>query len=277
VTESEVGRFLRSWRDRLAPAEVGVSSFSGRRTSGLRREEVAALAGISVDYLARLEQGRTGAPSVAVVSSLSRALRLSTLERDHLYLAAGHAPPALGQVDRHISPSVQRILDRLADTPVLVIDATWEVVTANRIATALLGSYEGTERQTNNLLWRHFCGPPTRVVYTVDENEAFERESVADLHRALVLFPKDSRLRDLVAGLQSQSGRFAKVWDEQPIAARTEGRKTIRHPDVGDVTLDCDVLTVADSNLRLVVYTARPGSTDETSLAMAAALGEQAF
>lgn len=273
--DEEVGRCLRSWRDRLAPAEVGLPSGGKRRARGLRREEVAALAGISPDYLARVEQARTPAPSTSVLTSLARALRLTRAERDHLFRAAGHLPPDAGQVDRHLSPGVQRVLDRLADTPVVVIDACWQVITANFLAGALLGEFPVDSSPEANLLWRHFCGPASRVVYTGDENAAFEREAVSDLHRAAGLYGGDARLAALVDDLRTGSEVFARLWEEQPVAERTDGRKTIDHPDVGLVALDCDVLTVADSNARLVVYTARPDSPDEDALALIATIGHQ--
>jgi transcriptional regulator with XRE-family HTH domain len=134
----ELADCLRHWRDRLDPAELGLPA-GRRRAPGLRREEVARLAGVSVDYLSRLEQGRAANPSPSVLAALARTLRLTHEERAHLFRVAGHVETEARRIDRHITPGVQRILDRLADVPVMVVDAAWEIVALNPLATALLG------------------------------------------------------------------------------------------------------------------------------------------
>src|SRR4051812_17464612 len=187
---------LRSWRDRLTPAEAGLPAGRGRRASGLRREEVAALAGLSVDYLTRLEQGRATNPSPSVLAPLARALRLTDAERDHLYRVAGQAPPA-GRISRHLTPGVQRVLDRLTDVPVVVFDAAWHVVAVNPLGAALLGDLTGEPLRERNILWRHFTGAPSRVIRTAAEAAELEAEAVADLHDALGRYPDDPDLRAL--------------------------------------------------------------------------------
>jgi transcriptional regulator with XRE-family HTH domain len=157
---------VRHWRDRVSPQTVGVPVGGRRRAAGLRREELADLAGISADYLTRLEQGRATSPSVQVVESLARALRLADRERDLLYQLAGHAAPGLDVVPTRITASVQRLLDRLASTPVAVYDATSTLVIANAPFDALMGetsTWRGIER---NALWRNLVGPGTRTVHT---------------------------------------------------------------------------------------------------------------
>jgi transcriptional regulator with XRE-family HTH domain len=145
----EFGRTVRRWRDRVAPETVGVPVGRRRRATGLRREELAALAGISADYLTRLEQGRAIAPSAQVVEALARALRLSDTERDLLYQLAGHAAPGPGIVSSRLTPSVQRLLDRLAHTPVVVYDATWTLVLANAPYDALMGARSSSPSTTS--------------------------------------------------------------------------------------------------------------------------------
>ena len=135
----ELAACLRTWRDRLTPAEVGLPAGGRRRAPGLRREELAQLAGLSVDYLARLEQGRASHPSPSVLAPLARALRLTDDEREHLFRVAGQAEPLAGTINRHVTPSVQRVIDRLSDVPVMVIDAAYELVAANPLAVALTG------------------------------------------------------------------------------------------------------------------------------------------
>jgi transcriptional regulator with XRE-family HTH domain len=142
---------VRHWRDRVTPTAVGVPVGRRRRAPGLRREELAGLAGISVDYLTRLEQGRATSPSVQVVEALARSLRISDAERDLLFRLSGHASPGPGVVSSRITPSVQRLLDRLTHTPVAVYDATWTLLLANTPYDALMGqttSWRGIERNS---------------------------------------------------------------------------------------------------------------------------------
>lgn len=253
----ELATCLRTWRDRLTPAEPA----SGRRRApGLRREEVARLAGVSVDYLARLEQGRASAPSPSVLAALARALRLSGDERDHLFRVGGQAPPGAGRIDRRITPGVQRLLDRFADVPVIVMDPAGTPVARNALARALHGDDD------RNILLRHFSGEPSRVVRTLEEIERMESEAVADLHEAAGRYPDDEPLNELIDHLLAISPRFAELWERRPVARHVADRKTIDHPELGPITLDCDVLSVARSDLRVIVYSAAPGSPDERAL-----------
>jgi transcriptional regulator with XRE-family HTH domain len=274
---NELGACLRTWRDRLQPGDVGLPAGGTRRAAGLRREEVAHLTGVSVDYLARLEQGRASNPSPSILAPLARALRLSEDERAHLFRVAGHAEPEAGRVRRHLTPGVQRVLDRLGDTPVLVTDAAWEIVASNPLADALLGHVSSGTRRERNVAWLQFTDAPTRVVRTDEENARFEAGVVADLHETLGRHPDDEPLRALIDDLRQVSPRFAELWEQRPVAQHEAARKTIRHPDIGPITLDCDVLTVGGSDLRLIVYTAPPGSDDARALALLGAVGLQSF
>lgn len=191
MERGELARALRSWRDRVSPADVGLPDVGLRRTAGLRREELAALAGLSVDYLVRLEQGRARNPSTQVLAALARALRLSTAERDLLYRAAGAQPPAAGVVPRHVGPGTARILDRLADTPVAVFTAGWDLIHANPLWNALLGVTETIPSESGNLVWRHFTGAANPVVHTPEERDRFGRRLIGDLRYALATYPDD--------------------------------------------------------------------------------------
>jgi transcriptional regulator with XRE-family HTH domain len=275
--ESELGACLRTWRDRVAPADAGLPAGGMRRAPGLRREEVAYLAGLSVDYLARLEQGRALHPSASVLAPLARALRLNDEERAHLYRLAGHAEPDAGRIRRHVTPSVQRVLDRLADVPVMVVDAAWQLVAVNPLAAALHGDVTGEPPRARNIAWRHLMRHPSRIARDPDEIARTDAEIVADLRAALGRFPDDEPLRALIADLRRECPRFVELWEARPLGQRTSSRKTILHPEVGPVTLDCDVLSVAGSDLRLVVYTAAPGSPDGQALALLGAVGLQSF
>ncbi|SEQ93178.1 Helix-turn-helix domain-containing protein [Lentzea xinjiangensis] len=279
MREWEFGRTVRRWRDRVAPEAAGVPVGRRRRASGLRREELAALAGISADYLTRLEQGRATAPSAQVVESLARALRVSGTERDLLHRLAGHATPGPDVVPSRITPSVQRLLDRLSHTPVVVHDATWTLVLANAPYNALMGdttAWKGLER---NAVWRNVTRLPSRVVLTSREQEEHEARLVADLRLTASRYPADLALRRLVADLTAGSPRFTELWDAgtAPAQAGPSRRKTVDHPAAGLVTLDCDTLVVTHDDLRITVYTAEPGTEDADRLALAVVLGTQSL
>lgn len=271
-----IGSYIQAWRHRLQPADAGLPAGSSRRTRGLRREELAMLASISVDYLVRLEQGRATSPSTQVLAALSRALRLTTQERDHLYAIAGQAPPRRTAMTSHVPPSVQRLADRLGDLPVAVYDPAWTIITWNAAWAGLMGDPSALAGRDPNLLWRTFTGQSSRVRKSGDDADEFETSAVADLRRAFGSYPDDTGLRQLVDDLQQASPRFARLWASRVISASGgSNSKTVVHPAVGPITLDCDVLTVAGSDLRIVVYTADPSSPDADRLRLTQVIGLQ--
>ncbi|HWK92259.1 MAG TPA: helix-turn-helix transcriptional regulator [Luteimicrobium sp.] len=273
----DFGTAVRRWRDRAAPESVGVPAGQRRRAAGLRREELAALAGISVDYLTRLEQGRAVSPSGQVVEALARALRLSDGERDVLFELAGLAAPGSGLVPGRITPSVQRLLDRLDHTPVIVQDAAFNFVTANAPYDALMGDTSAWRGNERNGVWRNLVGPGTRAVHTPDERLAFEARMVAALRLTASRYPADPALRKLVSELAEASPRFRELWDtaEPGDPLDPSRHKVIDHPAVGLITLDCDNLSIARDDLLITVYTAEPGTEDAERLALAIVLGTQ--
>lgn len=270
--QDDLAKSLRGWRDRLDPIEAGLPGRASRRAPGLRREEVAAQAGISVNYLMRLEQGRATRPSPSVVSALARALRLNSTEAAHLHRLAGHADPTARVAARHITPSVQRILGRFDDVPVIVIDPAWTIVAANSMARALLDD----DVVGQNAARSHFVGPQW-VERDAEDEQRFERELVSDLHLQIARHPEDTALRVLVDELHAASERFATLWADPPSGASSSSRKTFHHPMVGTVTVDCDVLEVVGSDLRVVLWTATPGSPDASALALLGVVGLQQF
>jgi transcriptional regulator with XRE-family HTH domain len=272
MAATEFGLTVRRWRDRVSPAAAGLPVGDRRRAAGLRREELALLAGISVDYVTRLEQGRATNPSEQVVEALGRALRLSGTEREHLFHAAGLVPPGRGTVPAFITPSVQRMLDRLTGTPVAVSDAAWTLLLANPLYTALMGERHGNER---NAVWRTFLGTPGRVRHSTLSRRSLEAAQVCELRAAANRYPADVRLRRLIAELRANSDRFAELWDAGTVARHEASSKTIDHPQVGPLTLDCDLLSVAGSDLRIMVYTAESGTQDAERLALLSVLGTQ--
>lgn len=275
MTTAEFGKAVRRWRDRVRPEAAGLPAGGQRRAAGLRREELAMLAGISVDYVTRLEQGRATNPSTQVVEALARALRLSEEERAHLFRLAGLAPPGPETVPTHITPSVQRLLDRLTGTPVAVFDASWTLLVANAPYVALMGDTSGRRGYERNGVWRHFLGPGTGARRTPQAQRDHEAALVADLREVSERYPADRRLQRLIAELRGGSERFAELWNAGAVGRHEGSRKTIDHPQVGPVTLDCDVLTVAGSDLRIMVYTAEPGTEEAERLALITVLGTQ--
>nr|WP_205709296.1 helix-turn-helix domain-containing protein [Kineococcus siccus] len=263
-----MGTALRRWRDRLSPHDVGLPERRGRRAAGLRREELADLAGLSVDYVVRLEQGRATNPSAQVMATLARALQLQPAERDHAYRLGGLLPPADGAISTHVPPGVQRLLARLGDVPVGVFAADWTLLTWTPSWAVLIGDPRGRPREQLNLLRAVFTrggsGLSSWPVRHADEGLA--SALVADLRGALVDHPRDRDLAALLAELRTTSPEFARLWDEGAVGRHVSARKTVEHPEVGDITCDCDVLTVPGSDLRLVVYTVATGSSDAEKL-----------
>lgn len=278
MEDQEFGRTVRHWRDRVVPESVGVPVGTRRRAEGLRREELAALAGISVDYLTRLEQGRATSPSAQVVEALARALRLSDPERELLFRLAGLAVPGRDLVPARIPPSVQRLLDRLSANPIAVYDAMWNLLVTNAAYDALTGAsaWRGTQR---NGVWRNLVGPGPVAELCPDELAEQQAALVADLRLTAAKYPADPRLRNLVAELRRQSALFSELWDDGEMRLHEDRsrHKFVEHPEAGRIGLDCDTFIVAGDDLRIMVYSAEPGTADAERLALAVVLGTQAF
>jgi transcriptional regulator with XRE-family HTH domain len=276
---TELAAALRQWRERLTPADVGLPAGPRRRTPGLRREEVARLAGVSVDYVVRLEQDRGPHPSSSVLGALARALRLSTPETAHLFALAGVAVPGPGRVNDVVRPSVLRLLDRMQDLPAMLIDARTSLLAWNALADALLGDISAVPRERRNLLWMRF-GPLADGGHhgPVDEHgdsERLDRSSVARARAALARYPDDTVLRGLVEELTRTSTVFARLWAERPVEDRRVDRKAYDVAGIGRITLDCDTLEVPDDDQVLIVYSAVPGSPDAEKLDLLRVVGLQ--
>lgn len=271
-----LGATLRAWRARLTPEAVGRPAAPGRRTPGLRREDLADLAGLSVDYVVRLEQGRATNPSAQVSAALARALQLSAGERDHLYRLAGLQPPSSGVVSDHVPPGLQRMLTRLGDAPAAVFAADWQMVTWNAAWSALFGDPATVPAESRNLVRLRFLPdsrPLSRWRVVPSDPEATDRAVVADLRHASGRYPDDPRLARLIHDLLEHSPRFAELWRKGCVAGHGEDRKTIHHPTVGALTVDCDVLVDTETELKIVIYSAAPGSEDATKLELARVVG----
>jgi transcriptional regulator with XRE-family HTH domain len=262
---------LRTWRDRLDPAEIGLPRNGSRRAPGLRREELAIQAGISIDYVVRLEQGRARTPSAQVCAALARALQLSDAEQAHLLRLAGHAEdPA--RVPRLLPHSVQRIVEQLEGHPLAVFDATWTLLHWNPLYAAVFGDPSALDER--NALLRLFTGDRGRARYTDDEFRVFEESMVADLRGTTSRYPDDADVAALVRRLEAFP-RFRELWARQIVEEHQGGHKIVEHPEVGAIDLDCDTLSTRGSNLRVLVLTPRPGTDARGKLDLLVALGTQ--
>ena len=272
--ETNLAATLRVWRDRLTPAEIGLTPRRSRRAPGLRREDLAELADISVDYVVRLEQGKATSPSAQIVAALARALRLSRAERNHLYALAGLQPPGDRVISDHIPPGVQRLLTRMRDSSVAVFAADWRLVWWNQNWIALLGDPSGFAAAERSLVSSRFpiagCRGGVEAYPVRSRNpEATDRAIVANLRRASARYPKDLRLADLLRRTIDGNSTFAQLWRAGAVGDHAEDRKIIEHPIVGEITVDCDVLYAGETDLKIVALTAPSGSEDAIKIELA--------
>lgn len=271
----ELARTVREWRERLVPGRVGLAVHGPRRARGLRREELAALAGLSLGYVIRLEQGRAAAPGVQTCVALARALRVSDEEQERLFRLAGHELGD-GRVPRLVPESTRRLLERLDDHPIAVYDAMWTLLAWNRPHAALMGEPPPHD-DDRNAVWRHFTARPTRARLSPAERAGFGHALVADLRLARARYPHEPDLMALLARLGPASQEFRALWDGPASDGRQPAALTVVHPDVGWLALDRDVLATRHGDLRIVVCTARPGTESAAKLAVLGALGFDAM
>lgn len=270
--------FLRRRREQLQPGDVGLSAGVRRRAPGLRREEVAQLALMSTDYYTRLEQQRGPQPSTQMLSSLARALRLTSDERDYLYRTAGHAVPDRITPTDHVAPALQRVFDRLHDTPALIISTLGETLVQNSLTAALLGDNVGGSGFERYEPYRWFMRPEqARAHYPEDDHARNSRAQVAGLRAAYGAMGAGSQAGMLVAELSRRSEEFRELWDRQEVAQRFADHKVLLHPEVGAIEVDCQVLFTEDRGQALLVLTAAPRSEDEEKLRLLGVLGAQRF
>ena len=260
----QFGPALRDLRACVRPEELGLPN-TRRRTPGIRREELAALAAVSSEYLKRLEQNRAH-PSPQVIRALADALRLDHTQHEHLSRLAGFTPVRGKIVPRQMTAVVERFVARMNYTPVAVFDAAWTLIAWNQLWQLLLTSLTQAEGRERNLIWRRFRGLSAAVVSGVEHEERFEAALVADLRLATVRYPGDPFLIDLIVDLLAISARFAALWERGGVARHESAQNTIGHPLVGELTVDCDVLTVDEADVRVIVYTVEPGSINADKL-----------
>ena len=265
TNRAELAAFLRARRARLSPRQAGLPGTGPgrRRTPGLRRQEVAQLAGLSVDYYIRLEQGRGPHPSRQVLSALARALMLTTDERDYLFRVAGESPPAAPAPSREITPGIRHLLDTMPETPAYVVDAAYNVLAWNRLATYFIGDLSSYEDR-NMIRWT-FRREPDDVMWTDEHVVRFTRATVADLRAAYARYPGDAAMESLVTEMLALSPRFAEVWAEHEVEVRGPMLKYVNHPQAGPLEFECQVLHIAETGQRLIAYCAAPGSATEAA------------
>ncbi|WP_329299565.1 helix-turn-helix transcriptional regulator [Streptomyces sp. NBC_00659] len=271
MNRTELADFLRRGRARLEPSDVGLPAGSRRRTPGLRREEVAALTGMSVDYYTRLEQARGPHPSRQMLGALARALRLTGDERDHLFHLAGEEPPRATSASAHVRPGLLLILDRLHDAPAMVMTDYGDVLAQNAMAVALAG--EATAG--SNLVRRFFTDPRARALCPPEDRPEHARSHVANLRAVTAARPDDPAPAALVAELRSTSEEFALLWESHEVAVRRAATKRFLHPTVGLLELDCELLLSSGDHQQLIVHTARPGTESYERLRLLRVVGLQ--
>ncbi|MFI6348946.1 helix-turn-helix transcriptional regulator [Streptomyces sp. NPDC050560] len=273
----ELADFLRRGRARLNPVDVGLEPGSRRRTPGLRREEVARLAGMSADYYTRLEQRRGPRPSRQMLRALARALRLTGDERDHLFHLAGEAPPREHREPGHVRPGLLLLLDRLYDTPARVITDYGDVLAQNRMAELLSGHAYGRPAGVHNLIRGYFLDPGARLLFPEEDRAEHARAHVANLRAVAAARPDDPAPAALVAELLATSGEFRALWRTHEVARRRVDTKRFLHPVVGLLELDCETLVGSDPCQHLLIHSARPGTPAHEALALLRVVGHQSM
>ncbi|GAB3964639.1 helix-turn-helix transcriptional regulator [Actinoallomurus acanthiterrae] len=277
MDRASLADFLRRRREELRPEDVGLPPGARRRAPGLRREEVAALAVMSTDYYTRLEQQRGPQPSEQMLASLARALRLTEDERAYLFRVAGRGTPASVSTAQHVAPALLRVLDRLEDTPALILSDLGETLVQNRMAAALFGDESGHTGLARSGIYRWFTDPSERLRYPEDDRDRQSRAQVANLRAAYGSTGPQSRAGELVRALQKRSAEFAGLWERHEVAKRYEDHKTLIHPELGAIEVDCQVLFTEDQSQALLVLTAAPNTEGHEKLRLLAVLGRQRF
>ncbi|MGW3347068.1 helix-turn-helix transcriptional regulator [Nonomuraea rubra] len=275
MDRQELAAFLRSRRERISSADVGLPAGRRRRTPGLRREEVAQLAYISTEYYTRLEQGRAPRPSREVLAALTRALRLSDAERVHLHHLAGAPPGPPPGPCREVHRNILDLLDRLPQAAVTVLSATYEVIAWNDLAAALMTDFSALAPRDRNLVRYAFLDGPRPPVLAEADRAAFAHEAARRLRAAAARYPDSPEVAELVSELQEGSAEFARLWASHDVSSGPSLRKTLHHRLVGPITLNCTVLDISDRDQQVVIYTADPGSPAEEALRLVSVIGTQ--
>lgn len=284
---TELNEFLRTRRARLQPQDVGLPEYGGRRrVPGLRREELAQLAGVSVAYYIRLEQGRGGNVSTAVLDAIATALRLTPAERDHLTNLARPAPRGVRPVVRaggspcseaargRVRPALQQLIDTMENVPAYVIGRRLDIIGWNRLACALLGDFAALPPERRNLAWQVFLDPTARALY--EDWDAKAADVVGYLRRDAGRNPGDPAMAALIGELSLGSPEFRRLWAAHDVQDKGFGGKVLHHPLVGRLALAYETLTLpADPDQQVITYHAEPGSPSAAALRLLASRQEK--
>ncbi|KAA2258846.1 helix-turn-helix domain-containing protein [Solihabitans fulvus] len=268
----ELGEFLRSRRARVRPDDLGLPDYgSRRRVPGLRRQEAAQLAGVSVEYYVRLEQGRAAHPSEQVLDAIATALRLDAAERAHLFSLAKQAPPRRRQVVREkVRPNIQLLLDSMPNVPAFVLGRRMDVLAWNQLAAALIVDFGALPPEERNMARLAFLDPSARDYYP--EWAKVGKETAAYLRLVAGRFPDDQGLISLVGELSLRSPEFRRWWADHDVRDKANGVKRLNHPMVGEVVVAYESLALAEPGQTLVTYTVEPGTPSAAALALLSTL-----
>ncbi|MFF0112871.1 helix-turn-helix transcriptional regulator [Streptomyces prasinus] len=269
MTGNDLGEFLRARRARLRPEDVGLASYGRRRVAGLRREEVAVLAGMNSDYYARLEQGRERSPSPQILDAISGALRMDEEARAHLYRLADTVPAGPRTPPRETAgPPLRELLEGYTGTPAFVLNPATDLLAANALAEALFSPFE----KADNLARMTFLDPAARRFFA--HWDAAAEAVVAGLRQATGLDPHYPRLRDVVSSLTERSEEFAGLWSSHTVYGKTRAAKELSHPAVGPLSLTYQAFDVREApGQQVVIYHAAPGSPSAQALSLLGSLG----
>ncbi|WP_040793515.1 helix-turn-helix domain-containing protein [Nocardia paucivorans] len=261
-SSNELGQFLRSRRAQVSPENAGVRTYGVRKVAGLRREEVAFLAGLSADYYTRLEQGRERNPSVQVIDALSRVLGLDADQEMHLYRLARLVPTARGGGGQgSVSPVLLQLMNTFASTPAFVLNRTLDILATNRLAAALFSPFTDAD----NLVHMVFTDPAGPEFFTDWDRAA--RSTVASLRLAVGHAPDAARVTRLVDEVSAANPTFHRYWEQGHVRGKTVETKKLTHPDVGPLDLTFQTFDVRDKpGQQLVIYQAEPGSAGDHAL-----------
>ncbi|MFJ9908971.1 helix-turn-helix transcriptional regulator [Streptomyces sp. NPDC101152] len=265
--------FLRARREALQPEDVGLPRGSRRRTGGLRREEVAALAGMSADYYGRIEQQRGPMPSEQILASLARGLHLSLKERDHLFELGGYPAPRRVLRGDHVSPALLRVAERLSDTPVMVFSRFGETLLQTAPAVALFGDYTHFTGMSRYLAYRWFTDPAQRAVYPSEDHALRGRVFTAELRAAYTADPQ-GRASEIVDALLKTSPEFSEIWRRHEVdVTHHHDLKRYLHPELGELEMHAELLIHPEQSQTVLVFATTPGSASHEKLQLLAAVG----